>query len=145
MTKAEKAAEEYRDEDFKNNPNGYTVAPYVNSETTATAFLAGWCACLEDLAKSAPEFDEKKSYEEFSEWAKEQEEPHFAAEWIQGQRSQHQALVLRAQAREACFREALSIADKMLEGRCDCEADKICCESCTIRIAINDKLRALGE
>lgn len=37
----EKAAEEYRDKDFENNPNGYTVSPYCNSETTTEAFMAG--------------------------------------------------------------------------------------------------------
>lgn len=37
----EKAAEQYRDADLKQNPNGYTVAPYVNEETTSTAFEAG--------------------------------------------------------------------------------------------------------
>lgn len=35
------AATAYRDEDFKNNPDGYTVAPYVNDATTAMAFEAG--------------------------------------------------------------------------------------------------------
>ena len=32
---------EYAREDFKNNPDGYTVAPYVNAETTPMAFEAG--------------------------------------------------------------------------------------------------------
>ena len=40
----DKLASEYRDEDFKQNPNGYTVAPYVNDETVAEAFSAGWDA-----------------------------------------------------------------------------------------------------
>lgn len=37
----EEAAQKYQDEDFKNNPDGYHVAPYVNNETTSTAFEAG--------------------------------------------------------------------------------------------------------
>lgn len=35
------AAEAYRNADFADNPNGYTVAPYVNADTTYTAFIAG--------------------------------------------------------------------------------------------------------
>lgn len=38
---AERRAEEYRDQDFKNNPDGYKVAPYVNEETLAWAFESG--------------------------------------------------------------------------------------------------------
>ena len=45
----EKLANEYRDEDFKNNPNGYTVAPYVNEYTTSTAFDSGFTACYQAL------------------------------------------------------------------------------------------------
>ena len=37
----DKAADKYQQDDFALNPNGYTVAPYVNRETTATAFCAG--------------------------------------------------------------------------------------------------------
>lgn len=37
----DRASEAYKDEDFKNNPDGYTIAPYVNAETTAIAFEAG--------------------------------------------------------------------------------------------------------
>lgn len=37
----DEAAEKYRDEDFKKNPDGYTIAPYVNDETTEIAFRAG--------------------------------------------------------------------------------------------------------
>lgn len=36
-----KAASEYRDEDFRNNPRGYTVSYHVNSDTTSNAFIAG--------------------------------------------------------------------------------------------------------
>ena len=37
----ENRAADYRDEDFLSNPDGYTVAPYVNRETTSTAFEGG--------------------------------------------------------------------------------------------------------
>lgn len=37
----EQAASEYQDADFRQNPDGYTVATYCNEETTSTAFEAG--------------------------------------------------------------------------------------------------------
>ncbi len=46
----DEASAKYRDEDFKNNPNGYTVAPYVNEETTATAFDAGFDSATKHLS-----------------------------------------------------------------------------------------------
>ena len=38
-------AEKYQAEVFSMNPDGFTVAPYCNSETLADAFEAGWDAC----------------------------------------------------------------------------------------------------
>lgn len=58
IQKIEKAinesSREYRDADFKDNPSGYTVAPWVNSETTVDAFEAG-CALILPLLKKALE------------------------------------------------------------------------------------------
>ena len=39
-------AERYQKSDFEVNPNGYSVAPWVNSETTSTAFEPGFDAAL---------------------------------------------------------------------------------------------------
>lgn len=47
----EKAAVKARDQDFKNNPNGYTVAPYVNSHTVDDAFEDGALFILPLLKK----------------------------------------------------------------------------------------------
>lgn len=40
----DKLAEEYTEEFFKMNPNGCTVATYVNGDVLTTAFEAGWNA-----------------------------------------------------------------------------------------------------
>ena len=40
-----KAAEEYGARMLKDNPGGFTVASYVNSEVLPDAFEAGWDAC----------------------------------------------------------------------------------------------------
>lgn len=50
MKRIEEMAEKYRYEDFKKNPDGYTVATYCNSETTSTAFEAGAQAMYAELA-----------------------------------------------------------------------------------------------
>ena len=56
----EQAAEEYRNADFKDNPNGYTVAPYVNEWVTFEAFQAGarWALQNEVVAKMAEALEE---------------------------------------------------------------------------------------
>lgn len=38
----DEAAERHRDEDIKNNPNGYIVTPYVNNQVTHDSFQAGY-------------------------------------------------------------------------------------------------------
>lgn len=43
-------ATNYRDEDFSRNPNGYTVAPFCNAETTSTAFCEGWDQAMQSEA-----------------------------------------------------------------------------------------------
>ena len=46
LAERDKRANIYRDEDFKANPEGYTVSSYFNSETTSTAFEAGFNAAV---------------------------------------------------------------------------------------------------
>lgn len=41
----------YRDGDLAANPDGYMVAPYVNSEVTPDAFKAGFNALMEPMLK----------------------------------------------------------------------------------------------
>lgn len=53
ILKRDQMAEEYRDKDFAANPNGYTVAPYVNSETTSEAFACGWDAAEKEWQAQA--------------------------------------------------------------------------------------------
>lgn len=54
-TEANELADKYRDEDFNRNPNGYTVAPYVNTETTSTAFILGFEAGVASEGKRLEE------------------------------------------------------------------------------------------
>lgn len=54
MSTREDLANAHRDEMFKFNPDGFTVAPYVNSETLADSFEQGW----ESALKNAPEVKE---------------------------------------------------------------------------------------
>lgn len=49
--KRDEAAKVYRDEDLKNNPNGYTVSTYCNSNTTEDAFISGADWSREECAK----------------------------------------------------------------------------------------------
>lgn len=51
--KRDKLAEAYRDRDFANNPNGYTVSPYCNSDTTSEAFIAGWDAAIKNVTENS--------------------------------------------------------------------------------------------
>lgn len=71
MTDISKAAAEYRDNDFKMNPNGYTVAPYVNEDTVSDAFEAGaeWrdrqiLECPEVMALAEAAHQVKDCYDE---------------------------------------------------------------------------------
>lgn len=41
----------YQAEVFKNNPDGFTIAPYCNADHSATAFEAGWDACHKHLSE----------------------------------------------------------------------------------------------
>ncbi len=43
-------ANKYRDENFKGNPNGYTVTPYVNEDTTWETFVAGFDCAVKHLS-----------------------------------------------------------------------------------------------
>jgi hypothetical protein len=45
--KMERLANEYKLEDFKHNPDGYTISPWCNSDHAACAFEAGFTACYE--------------------------------------------------------------------------------------------------
>jgi len=43
----EEMAEQFRTETFKDNPNGFTVADYINGDLIELFFEHGWSACLE--------------------------------------------------------------------------------------------------
>lgn len=54
------AADKYRDDDFKRNSNGYTVAPYCNEDTTSLAFKEGATWMYQTmLSRANEEFVEK--------------------------------------------------------------------------------------
>lgn len=55
----EKEADTYTEEVFKLNPNGFTVAPYVNGDILATAFEQGAETLFQELCRLAEgEFDQ---------------------------------------------------------------------------------------
>lgn len=49
QTKAAQLAEKYQEEFFKMNPDGCTVAPYVNADLISAAFEAGFEAAKAEL------------------------------------------------------------------------------------------------
>lgn len=62
----EAEAIKYRDEDFERNPNGYTIAPYVNEETIAHVFFMGAQRLYSLLqSRGAKAFDEEPLREHY--------------------------------------------------------------------------------
>lgn len=53
----EKLATDYKNEDFKHNPDGYTVSPWCNSDHAACAFEAGFDACFEQMQARVSELE----------------------------------------------------------------------------------------
>lgn len=62
----EKAANEHQEEMFKLNPNGFTVAPYVNAETLADSFLSGVESLFTHLNNMAVKFDDASWFDGFT-------------------------------------------------------------------------------
>lgn len=62
MNKAEKLAEEYWQNELKNNPDGFYVSSFCNQESIPAAVIFGWDACEKMYRDASEEFDFHKFY-----------------------------------------------------------------------------------
>lgn len=64
----DRMAEEHRDEIFKNNPSGFTCAPYVNEDSPCESFEQGWDAALKHDPKVLKLIKTIKFYGSYKNW-----------------------------------------------------------------------------